>query len=224
MKENQPLKKLKTLVVLTLLLTGLAFSGISESTEETGQFTNFLPESKIDYDVSPWQVSKLSILKYDIAFRKHTKTYIPTLDWRIIKAQCFQESAFNEEAVSPVGAKGLCQFMPATWDDEIKRANLTGHPFNYDLNIQMAARYMSRLIGEWSSPRPEKDRVSLALASYNAGLGNLLSAQQYCSNPNLFNQIMICLPCITGDHSRETTQYVFRIWAFYSELVELDKY
>lgn len=173
------------------------------------------------FDVSPWQRNVLSEVKYDISFRKHTSIYLPRdFDWKLLKAQCFQESAFREDAVSPVGAKGLCQFMPATWDEQTRTAGITGHPFNYDLNIQMAAQYMSRLISGWSSPRPRKDQFSLALASYNAGFGNILNSQKECNNATLYNEIMVCLPCITGRHSRETNQYVFRIWAFYNEQVK----
>lgn len=214
----------KISVLIKIGLVWIVLSSFSVFAQDHGKYQDFVPTSDVNYEVSSWQVSKLSKIKYDIAFRKHTRTYIPTLDWRLIKAQCFQESAFNEEAVSTVGAKGLCQFMPRTWEGELERAGLTGHPFNYDLNIQMAAQYMGRLIGQWSSPRPEKDRVSLAFASYNAGLGNILDSQRVCDNENLFTEIMICLPCVTGDHSRETTQYVFRIWSFYSALIETDNY
>lgn len=176
------------------------------------------PKEAEAFDVSNWQRSALAQTKYDISFRKHTRIYLPRdFDWELLKAQCFQESAFREEAVSPVGAQGLCQFMPATWEEQTNIAGVTGHPFNYDLNIQMAAQYMSRLIRGWSSPRPRNDQFSLALASYNAGFGNILNAQRRCDGEALYDDIMICLPCITGHHSIETNQYVYRIWAFYFE-------
>lgn len=208
------------LLTLIVLFNLWAVDCFAKTSTENGR----LGQIDLNYAVSTWQLNRLSTLKYDISFRKHTSTYLPSVDWRILKAQCFQESAFNEEAVSPVGAMGLCQFMPGTWNDNLRKANLTGHPFNYDLNIEMAAQYMSRLYGEWSSPRPIEDRITLALASYNAGLGNLLNAQRVCDGPNLSTEIMICLPCITGYHSRETTQYVYRIWSFYGELVRADNY
>lgn len=176
------------------------------------------PKEAEAFDVSNWQRGALSNIKYDIAFKKHTSTYLPRdFDWKLLKAQCFQESAFKEDAVSPVGAAGLCQFMPATWGEQTKRAGVTGHPFNYDLNIQMAAQYMARLVANWTAPRPRKDQFSLALASYNAGLGHILNAQRQCDGAPLYNEIMICLPCVTGHHSIETNQYVQRIWAFYWE-------
>lgn len=210
---------MRVLLMVLMMVCGSALANPLDRFEPGTTIESLL---SVNYSVSPWQLNRLTTLKYDLAFKKHVETYSPTLDWRILKAQCFQESAFDEEAVSPVGAQGLCQFMPGTWDDNLRRANLTGHPFNYDLNIQMAAQYMARLYGQWSAPRPYEDRVSLALAAYNAGLGNLLEAQRICDNANLFTQIMICLPCVTGQHSRETTQYTLRIWAFYAQLVSLD--
>ena len=176
------------------------------------------PPAQAQFNPSPWQKNRLAEIKYDISFKKHTSNYLPRdFDWKLLKAQCFQESLFREDAVSPVGAKGLCQFMPRTWDEQIQKAGITGHPFNYDLNIQMAAQYMARLVGNWTAPRPRKDQFSLALASYNAGLGNILNAQRECNGVPLYNEIMICLPCVTGHHSKETNQYVQRIWAFYLE-------
>ena len=136
---------------------------------------------------------------------------MPFVDWRLLKAQCYQESLLDPLAVSPVGAQGICQFMPATWAD----MPIEGSPFTPRLNIHAAAYYMGRLRTGWSSPRPEFDRHSLAMASYNAGFGNLLKAQRLCTGAILYAEIIDCLPDVTGRHSNETITYVERIWGFY---------
>ena len=135
---------------------------------------------------------------------------MPGVDWRILKAQCWQESRFKTEAVSPVGAMGLCQFMPGTWDQvsEQLRFPSGASAFAPKLSIEAAAFYMGRLRAQWSAPRPEQDRHSLALASYNGGLGNILVAQTLCGGANLYPRIITCLPDVTGRHSRETIGYV----------------
>ena len=144
---------------------------------------------------------------------------MPDKDWRLLKAQCFQESRFIEQAVSPVGAAGVCQFMPATWKDVERQLDLKGNVFNPQLNIQFAAYYMNKQLKFWKSPRPEADRISLALASYNAGAGHLINAQRKCGGSNLYSEIIECLPDITGHHSKETIGYVKNIWKFWTQMV-----
>ena len=106
---------------------------------------------------------------YDREFKAQTELWLPGIDWRLLKAQCYQESRLDPYAVSPVGAQGLCQFMPGTAEEVSKQLGVTVSPFVPEWSIQAAAFYMQRLRRGWSSPRPEIDRHSLALASYNAG-------------------------------------------------------
>jgi len=142
--------------------------------------------------------------------------WLPGLDWRLLKAQLYQESLLKPYAVSPVGAKGLGQFMPGTWADVSTAMGFAGvSVFSEHHNIQASAYYMARLRKGWSSPRPEKDRHSLAMASYNAGFGNLLKAQKLCGGKRTYDGISKCLPAVTGHHSKETLTYVRRIWRFF---------
>ncbi len=145
---------------------------------------------------------------------------MPGVDWRILKAQCWQESRLVPDAVSPVGAMGLCQFMSGTWAGVIGPAKLPpdASAFVPRLSIEAAAFYMGKLRAEWSSPRPEWDRHSLALASYNAGLGHLLTAQRKCNGAVLYDRIVACLPDVTGRHSRETINYVTSIWGWFDKM------
>ena len=127
------------------------------------------------------------------------------------KAQLYQESRLDPSAVSPVGARGLAQFMPATWNQvrrELRLGDLSPH---HALAIDAGAYYMARLRAEWSAPRPQDDRQRLAQASYNAGIGNMLAAQRRCGGRNAYRAIIACLPDVTGAHSRETIAYVDRI-------------
>jgi len=111
--------------------------------------------------------------------------------------------------------------MPGTWRQVSGQIDLppNASAFMPQLSIRAAAFYMAGLRGQWSAKRPEWDRHSLALASYNAGLGHLLSAQRACGGPSLYPEIIACLPAITGRHSRETITYVDRIWGWYRQMV-----
>lgn len=142
--------------------------------------------------------------------------WMPETDWQLLWGLIKQESAFNPNAESPVGARGLTQFMPGTWSDVTRRLGLRDvHPTMARPAIDAGAFYLEQLRRNWSSPRPESDRLKLALASYNAGLGNLLKAQRHCLMPVLYPAIARCLPEITGHHAKETLHYVPAVWRYY---------
>jgi soluble lytic murein transglycosylase-like protein len=84
------------------------------------------------------------------------------LDPHIIRAVMQAESAFNTMAVSPVGALGLMQLMPAV----AKELGVTD-PMDARQNIMGGALYLRRLL------TAHRGNVKLALASYNAGPGNV---------------------------------------------------
>ena len=86
----------------------------------------------------------------------------------IIKATMVQESRGKSDAVSPKGATGLMQIMPATAKEIAKDLGVT----NYDLkdpNTSMifGRHYLTKLLNKFDG------NIELALAAYNAGPGNV---------------------------------------------------
>ncbi len=78
-----------------------------------------------------------------------------------------RESAFNPQARSPVGARGLMQLMPATAKQVSKNLNLKS-PSRHDLyrpafNINLGSKYIADMLIKFSGHR------ALASAAYNAG-------------------------------------------------------
>lgn len=132
---------------------------------------------------------------------------------RAYLAQLYQESLCDPAAVSPVGARGIAQFMPATWIEAQERlgfqAEFTPHD---DIAIEAGAWYQARVMAIWSRrERPALEIWRLGLASYNAGAGNLIRAQTACDGVRDWREIELCLPMITGHHAAETRSYVPRI-------------
>jgi len=80
----------------------------------------------------------------------------------LIRAIIGTESAFDSLAVSRAGAQGLMQLMPA-----LSRDLGVKDPFDPRQNIMAGTRYLSRLLAEHNG------NLALALASYNAGPGNV---------------------------------------------------
>lgn len=80
----------------------------------------------------------------------------------LFRALINQESRWNPNAVSPIGARGLTQLMPATAAD-MGVTNLSD-PLQ---QLQGGARYLAQQLQTFGG------NVSLALAAYNAGPGNV---------------------------------------------------
>lgn len=155
----------------------------------------------------------LSFDKYDEVIQSAVKNYwVDFPDWKYWKAQLYQESRFEEDARSPVGALGVAQFMPATWIEVTRQLELEHIPATHaKYAIEAGAFYMARMRRGWRSPRPKLEQHFLGVASYNAGTGNILRAQTRCGGALLWEDIAPCLPLVTGQNAAETVTYVERI-------------
>lgn len=115
--------------------------------------------------------------------------------------------------MSPVGARGLAQVMPATWDEITKQLHWGSvSPHSPRHAIYGGAFYMRRMQLAWTSRRSVDERQKLAEASYNAGTGHILEAQAACGGALAWDRIWPCLASITGaDNAHQTIDYVERI-------------
>jgi membrane-bound lytic murein transglycosylase MltF len=156
-------------------------------------------------------------------FQKYADKYL--LDWLLLVAQGYQESALNQGAMSPVGAVGIMQVLPST---------AAGRPLyiknirTVDNNVHAGVKYMRFLIDQYFSD-PGIDPLNqqlLALAAYNCGPGRVARLRKKAKarglNPNLwFDNVEIIAAQEIG---RETVQYVSNIYKFYTSYRALNYY
>ena len=156
--------------------------------------------------------------QYDGYFSKYSKRYFGVgFDWRYFKAQAVAESHLRDDARSAVGATGLMQIMPATFEEiRQKHPAIEGALEHPQWNIAAGIWYDRRNFVAWTADRTFDDRLKFMFGSYNAGRGNILRAQrsalQEGLNGTLWASIEQRLPSVTGSRSRETVAYVSRIF------------
>lgn len=132
------------------------------------------------------------------------------LDPLLVTSLIRQESAFNKEAKSRVGARGLMQLMPATAkgvNRHLKKDDL----YNPEKNLEVGVAYFANLLNRYNG------NVTFALAAYNAGFG---AVDKWIDRYKVDNQILFSdlIPY------RETREYVASILRNYYWYKLMDQY
>jgi soluble lytic murein transglycosylase-like protein len=195
-------KALQLAALLTFVsLTGLstAFAEMYRFTDKDGivHYTNVRPSgqknlktfsfpcyaSDIKCNQMDWENIPLNRSAFDVEIQAAAEVF--TVDGALIRAIIHAESAYQPEALSPKGAQGLMQLMPAT-QKELQVVDV----FDPISNIEGGTLYLSRLLDQFNQ------NVELAAAAYNAGPG---AVRQYGGVPPY----------------KETQEYVRRVKILY---------
>lgn len=209
-------------IAALLLLVALP-AGAAELHERTDSHTMFIeggpcPES--------WRKT----------FRSSTRIFMPVRlknEWKWIVAQATAESGCRPRVCSKAGACGVLQLLEGTWKDQMKAVSMKSPAwrkikkelmlddsevehkpsiFDAKLNIIYGVRYMSWLCKNFlGRNRVNQEILELCTPAFNAGLGHILTAQIKCFDARLWPDVKVCLPQVTGRHSKETIEYVQRI-------------
>lgn len=159
-------KWLFSLFVITIAIFGTALTGRGDiykyvDPEGVIHLTNVPTQHNVPYVLIMREKRVIIQVKgdggrYEDLIAKASEKY--RIDSTLIRAIIKAESNFNHRAVSPKGAKGLMQLMPAT--AATLQVKDSFHPEN---NIDGGVRYLRYLMNLFNG------NLSLVLAAYNAG-------------------------------------------------------
>ena len=144
--------------------------------------------------------------------------------WTLLAAQAYQESRWDKHAKSPTGVRGLMMLTRDT-------ASSLGikNRLDPEKSIDGGARYLAYLKNKISDEITGPDRMWIALAAYNVGMGHIKDAQklatQFDRNPESWSDLKTVLPLLAKKkyykelsygYARgwEPVHYVKRIRAF----------
>lgn len=154
--------------------------------------------------------------RYDQNFQKYSKRFFGVgYDWQVFKAQAMAESELNPNARSHVGARGLMQLMPSTFQ-QIQSNNPELRSIDDpEWNIAAGIEYDRFLWQLWKEQDTDLDRRSFMFGSYNAGRGTILRAQAVARRDSLDHRkwasIEQVAPQVRSWRHRETIGYIRKI-------------
>ena len=136
-----------------------------------GRSRTYVPRMNVHSPIR--SVAKGIISDYDHLFKKYSREC--GWDWRLMAAQSYQESGFDAQAVSWMGAMGLMQLMPST----ARTVNVAENEiFSPEANIRGASAYIRFLKNHYADIADENERTCFVLAAYNAGPGHVDDARR----------------------------------------------
>ena len=157
-----------------------------------------------------------SAFYYRAAFPIHRSSVSGGRSWSLVHGITRQESSFDRAAVSHAGACGLMQLMPGTAREQ---AGKMGMGYDYGrltsdpaYNVMLGSAYFQRLVNTWDGNYP------LAVASYNAGAGNVRKWIRAYGDPRTTGDIVGWIERIPFEETRGYVQRVLENSVVYDRL------
>lgn len=120
-----------------------------------------------------------------------------------------QESNFRFNAMSPVGATGFMQIMPDTAKHLCNELHISYNQYKlkHDIqyNLKLGSYYIDKLLNNFNGSKV------LAIASYNAGQGNVNKWMRAYGDPRKYTNIEDVIDWIECIPFGETRNYVMRV-------------
>jgi soluble lytic murein transglycosylase len=157
-----------------------------------------------------------SAFYYKASYPTHTNGVPSGRMWSLVNGITRQESSFDRAAVSGANARGMMQLMPGTAREQAGKmglgydyARLTSDP---SYNVMLGSAYFQRLVNTWDGNYP------LAVASYNAGAGNVRKWVNAYGDPRGNVDIVSWIEKIPFEETRGYVQRVLENTVVYDRL------
>lgn len=141
---------------------------------------------------------------YSETFKKHSREF--GIPWQLAAAVAYQESHWKADAESFTGVKGLMQLTMET-------AEHLGVEDRTDANqsIWGGAKYLKMLLERQPKGIPFKERLALALATYNVGPAHMIDAQKLAlrlgRDPYSWKDLKTVLPLLGNEAYLDELKY-----------------
>ncbi len=156
----------------------IASAGVAEAASDSSDAQEGWPESAPDNShlkalveylaAQPTGLTSTELFELAVAISEEVARQ--RLDLRLILAVMYVESRYQPFAVSPVGAMGLMQILPATGEEVARALGIEWYGpetlFDPVVNVRIGIAYVKKLTNRY-------DKVSTALAAYNWGMGTI---------------------------------------------------
>ena len=142
--------------------------------------------------------------KYETLFKEAANKF--GFDWRLLAAMSYQESHWDPQAVSSTGVKGLMMLTQST----AKQMKIDNRE-DPAQSIYAGAGYLASILSRLPERISEPDKIWMAIAAYNVGLGHLEDARVLTEgngkNPDLWPDVKEHLPLLAKKKWYEKTRY-----------------
>ena len=187
------LKKVSFVVLLAILFMAYESthgqphtSGINHTVElGAEEATTMSSEANAETAEQPYVISRFDHIMRAVGEEEG-------VDWRFMSAIAYSESRFIEDLESSRGALGIMQIRPVV----ARHFNVPVEDIDdTETNVRLAGMLLSELDGMLRIPAstPMEDRLSIILASYNAGIGHVMDARRLArsegADPNSWDTV-----------------------------------
>lgn len=183
-----------------------------------------------------YSLNKNQISKYDKIIKENAE--IIEWDWRLLASLIYQESGFNPNVKSWVGAVGIMQMMPAT-AKELGVKN----PLDVNENIKGGAKYLKQLFDNFETIKDSVQRIKFTMASYNCGYYHVRDAQKLASingldkniwdenvdkmiialtYPQNYNNKVVKFGYVRGTEPFNYVKHIFERYEHYMNFIDID--